>query len=271
VVVPALNEAERIEETLSGVPAWVDHVVVVDDASSDDTAALAGRGRDPRVDVVRHVENRGVGASIVEGYRRARAAGAGVVAVMAGDGQMDPADLEHVVRPVARGQADYVKGSRLSSFAALRTMPLHRAAANRVLGALTSLATGVRPVRDGQCGYTAIAGDAIDRLEHSLAREGLASPGRGLDALWRGFGYPNDLLAAVARAGLRVVEVPVRAVYRGERSGIRPWHLLPIAWLVARAALRRARSGALPDPIHSRAPAPAVRSRAPEESRAPSR
>src|SRR5271169_3719843 len=105
------------------MPAFVDHVVIVDDASGDRTAAEAARPADPRVEVIRHPDNRGVGAAIVTGYRRARARGAHVAVVMAGDGQMHPDDLATVALPVATGHADYVKGNRLAHPGVLRSMP----------------------------------------------------------------------------------------------------------------------------------------------------
>src|SRR5690348_14600761 len=105
------------------MPAFVDHVIVVDDASRDATGREAARPGDPRVEVIRHPDNRGVGAAIVTGYRRARAMGADVAAVMAGDGQMDPDDLAAVALPVVRGEVDYVKGDRLAYPGVFRAMP----------------------------------------------------------------------------------------------------------------------------------------------------
>lgn len=226
VVVPSYNEARWIGETVSTMPAFVDDILVVDDASRDDTSDRAALAGDPRVTVVRHEENRGVGAAIVTGYRAARARGAEVVAVMAGDGQMHPDDLLRVVEPVVRREHDYVKGNRLRHPEALRTMPFARLAAGHVLGWLTGVAIGRPGLSDSQCGFTAISQEAIDALD--------------LGALWPRYGYPNDLLGEVARAGLSIGEVGVRPVYRGEASGIRPWHVGTVMYLLARAAYRRA-------------------------------
>src|SRR5436190_11201601 len=100
VVIPARNEADKIAATIRSVPGFVDHVVVVDDGSGDATAAVARRVERPagglaqmQVEVIEHAGNRGVGAALATGYERAVDAGADLVAVMAGDGQMDPADL----------------------------------------------------------------------------------------------------------------------------------------------------------------------------------
>jgi glycosyltransferase involved in cell wall biosynthesis len=225
VVVPARDEARWIAETVGSVPAFVDHVIVVDDASRDGTARLARAAGDERLEVVAHPESRGVGAAIVAGYRRARALGAAAVAVMAGDGQMDPRDLPRVLAPVALGEADYVKGDRLRHPDVWRTMPLQRLAATAVLAELTRRAVGLETLSDSQCGYTAISARALDALD--------------LDALWPRYGYPNDLLAALSALGLVIREVPVRPIYRGEASGLRARHVLTILFLIVRSAFRR--------------------------------
>jgi glycosyltransferase involved in cell wall biosynthesis len=233
VVVPAFNEARWIAETLQTMPAFVDHVIVVDDASRDATVEAARRADVPGpgrvVEVLAHADNRGVGAAIVTGYRRALALGADVAAVMAGDGQMHPDDLASVVLPVIRGEADYVKGNRLLFPGVFRAMPPARLAGTAALAWLTRHAAGLPELSDSQCGYTAIAARALAELD--------------LDAIWPRYGYPNDLLGALAREGFRVGEVMVRPVYRGEASGLRPWHLFTIGYVIGRVAyLRIARS-----------------------------
>ena len=227
VVVPAHDEERWIAETIRGMPGFVDHIVVVDDASRDRTGAEAARPADPRVEVIRHAENLGVGAAIVRGYRRARAMGAGVAAVMAGDGQMHPDDLARVALPLVRGEADYVKGNRLAHPGVLRVMPPARLAGTAALAWLTRHAAGLPALSDSQCGFTAISARAIDAL------------GDDLDALWPRYGYPNDLLGAIARRRLPIAEVIVRPVYRGEASGLRPWHLATIGYVIGRVAYRR--------------------------------
>lgn len=209
------------------MPGFVDHVIVVDDASGDATSREARGAGDPRVEVIRHPDNRGVGAAIVTGYQRARALGADIAAVMAGDGQMDPEDLDRVTRPIVRGHADYVKGNRLAHPDVWRDMPPARLAGTATLAWLTRVAAGLPSLSDSQCGYTAISADAIDAL------------GADLDALWPRYGYPNDLLGAIARRGLRLHEVTVRPVYRGEASGLRAYHLATIGYLIGRIAYRR--------------------------------
>jgi len=224
-VVPALDEGPFIEEVLESMPPFVDLVFVVDDASEDDTAARAERARcHAAVAVLQHDANRGVGAAIVTGYRAAMRSGADVIAVMAGDGQMAPDELERVVRPIVERRVDYVKGNRLGHPELWRRMPLERLVGSLVLSRLTGWAVGM-PVEDSQCGYTAIARHLVEALD--------------LDAIWPRFGYPNDLLAAVVRSGGRVREVAVSPIYREEVSHLRPRHVLFILYLIGRARVRR--------------------------------
>jgi glycosyltransferase involved in cell wall biosynthesis len=227
VVVPAFNEAALIAETLRGIPAFVDRIVVVDDASVDDTLAHAEGAACPRTELLRHAENRGVGAAIATGIADALRNGADVIAVMAGDGQMDPDELASVIAPIESGAADFVKGNRFLDPNVARAMPWTRQLGNRVLSFFTRLATGLA-IDDAQCGYVALSRDAAARL--------------AFDSLWPRYGYPNDLLARVARERLRLTEIGVRAVYGSERSGVRlrdalfvvPWVILRGLWTAAR-------------------------------------
>jgi glycosyltransferase involved in cell wall biosynthesis len=209
------------------MPAWVDGIVVVDDASADGTAQVAHALGDARVEVLCHERNRGVGAAIATGYGRALAMPGGprdVFVVMAGDGQMDPRDLPALVDPIARGDADYVKGNRFRWRGVLRAMPPSRLLGGLALSWATARAVGVY-ISDSQCGYAAIAREAGAALD--------------LGALWPRYGYPNDLLSQLALRGLRIAEVAVRPVYADEVSRLKPRHVPIVAALVARAWVRR--------------------------------
>ncbi len=228
VVMPAFNEARIIERALAAVPAFVDHVIVVDDASRDETAAAAraaGGGRS--VEVVRHQQNRGVGAAIVTGYRRALVQGFEVVAVMAGDGQMDPLDLPALLDPIADGCADYAKGNRFRHASVWRTMPATRLVGNVLLSLATKVTAGYWDLFDSQCGYTAIHRAALESIN--------------LDRVFARYGYPNDVLARLHAAGMRVVDVPVRPIYGPQwKSGIKPHMVIyPVSFVLARSFARR--------------------------------
>jgi glycosyltransferase involved in cell wall biosynthesis len=222
VVVPAHDEQALIGETLGGIPAFVDHVVVVDDGSNDGTAERARSFGDARVEVVSHERNRGVGAAIVTGYRRALEEGLDVVCVMAADNQMDPADLPMLVLPVARGELDYAKANRLFTGQAWKLIPRTRYLGNAALSMLTKIASGYWHIADSQSGYSAISGPMLAQLD--------------LDRVYTGYGFPNDLLVHLNVWNARVRDFPSRPVYGvGERSGIRYHRVVPrISWLLLR-------------------------------------
>lgn len=227
VVVPAYNEATKIARTVRSIPGFVDHVIVVDDGSVDGTGRIALRSQRRGLEVITHERNRGVGAAIATGYRRAHDAGADVTAVMAGDSQMDPADLANLVGTVVNDGADYAKGNRFAWPGVSQVMPFHRLAGNVVLSLLTRLATGYRHIFDSQCGYTAANRRALAAI--------LSGP------LFARYGYPNDLLSRLRGVDARVVDVPVRPVYGPDwRSGIRiPGVMGPLSFVLLRAFLQR--------------------------------
>jgi glycosyltransferase involved in cell wall biosynthesis len=229
VVVPAYREEALIGATLGGIPGFVDRVYVVDDASSDATAQRARSFGDTRVDVIEHERNQGVGAAIVTGYERALADGIDVTCVMAGDNQMDPGELEQLVRPVARGEVDYAKANRLFTGEAWRVIPRHRYIGNAILSLLTKIASGYWHVADSQSGYTAISRARLAQLDR--------------ERLYRGYGFPNDMLVHLNVWNARVRDFPARPVYGvGERSGIRLRRVVPrISWLLLKGFVWRLR------------------------------
>jgi len=214
VVVPALDEERLVVETLRGIPELVDRIYVVDDASTDGTAQAAVTSGDPRVELIRHERNLGVGAAIAAGYRRALEDAFDVTCVMAADNQMDPSELAALVEPVARGEVEYAKANRLSSGEAWTVIPRTRFFGNAVLSLLTKIASGYWHVADSQAGYTAISLAALRRLD--------------LPRLYPRYGFPNDMLVHLNVQNARVRDVPSRPIYDvGEDSGIRLRSVVP--------------------------------------------
>jgi glycosyltransferase involved in cell wall biosynthesis len=231
VVVPAYDEEALLEGTLRGIPRFVDRVYVVDDGSRDGTLARARAvaADDGRIEPLGHERNAGVGAAIVTGYRRALADGMDVACVMAADNQMDADDLATLAGAVARGEVDYAKANRLFTGQAWKIIPRTRYLGNAVLSLLTKIASGYWHVADSQAGYTAVAREALARLD--------------LDRLYRRYGFPNDMLVHLNVWNARVRDFPSRPIYGiGERSGIRLWRVVPaISWLLLKAFLWRLR------------------------------
>src|SRR6267378_3857083 len=220
VVVPALDEAELIGATLDGIPEVVDRIFVVDDASSDATADRARAAADPRVEVVVHDRNRGVGAAIVTGYKRALAERMDATAVMAGDNQMDPDELEMLTTPIVRDELDYAKVNRLFTGSAWKLIPRNRYIGNAILSLFTKVASGYWHVADSQAGYTVISLRVLQLLD--------------LDRIYTSYGFPNDMLVHLNVWNARVRDFPSRPIYGvGERSGIKIRRVVPrISWLL---------------------------------------
>src|SRR5712691_12407909 len=229
VVVPAYNEEKLIAETVAGMPAFVARIYIVDDFSKDATVERARAIHDPRVEVIQHDRNQGVGGAIVTGYKRAAEERMDVTAVMAGDNQMDPEDLETLCAPVAQGELDYAKANRLFTGQAWQLIPRYRYLGNAALSMLTKIASGYWHVADSQSGYTAIALPLLEEIE--------------LDRLYPRYGFPNDILVHLNIWNARVRDIPSRPVYGvGERSGIRYHKVAPrISWLLIKAFFWRLR------------------------------
>lgn len=236
VVIPAYNEEKLIGRVIETMPDFVDRMYVVDDCSKDSTCeqvcSFTEEGcpwvdKMDKVELIQHPVNRGVGAAIVTGYKKAMEDGMDVIAVMAGDAQMDPSELHVVAGPVARGEADYVKGNRLFTGEAWQMIPKHRYLGNAFLSLLTKVASGYWHVADSQTGYTAVSAETLRLLP--------------LDSLYPRYGYPNHLLVMMNAFDRRVKDVPVRPVYNiGERSGIRLQKVIPrLSWLLFKCFLWR--------------------------------
>lgn len=229
VVVPAYNEEMLIGKTLGTIPSLVDRVIVVDDASRDKTPHAIGEAaaKDQRIMVLRHDGNRGVGAAIITGYKKAVELEMDVTAVMAGDGQMDPRDLVDVIDPVVQGKVDYTKGNRLFQGDAWNMIPHTRYLGNSFLSLLTKIASGYWHIADSQSGYTAASLAVLKRLN--------------LDRIYKGYGMPNDMLILLNQYDFRVRDVHIKPIYNiGEKSGIRLRKVIPrITWLLFRGFWER--------------------------------
>jgi glycosyltransferase involved in cell wall biosynthesis len=223
VVVPAFDEERLVGQTIRGIPDFVDRIYLVDDASRDGTTTEAVAIGDARVQLIRHEKNLGVGAAIASGYRLALEDEIDVTCVMAADNQMDPAELQGLVEPVARGEVEYAKANRLVSGEAWKVIPRTRYLGNAVLSLLTKIASGFWHVADSQAGYTALSLSALRRLD--------------LDRLYPRYGFPNDLLVHLNVQNARVRDVPSRPIYDvGEQSGIKLRSVVPrISWLLFKA------------------------------------
>jgi len=225
-VVPALNEAAHIGDVLRRMPDYVDLIVVVDDGSSDGTSATAEAVGDPRVQVIRHAQPRGVGGSTIDGMQRALEHGADIVVKVDGDGQMDPTRMDVLLGPIARDGYDYAKANRFLDAHALQQMPVPRLVGNFAMTFLTKLASGYWHVFDPQNGYLAAKASALRALP--------------LAEVATGFFFENDMLIRLNILHLRVKDVPLPAYYGDENSSLRVNRiLLTFPYYLARGFCRR--------------------------------
>jgi glycosyltransferase involved in cell wall biosynthesis len=225
-VVPAFNEEKLIARTITTMPDIVDIIVVVDDRSSDRTAEVARATGDPRLHVITHEVNTGVGGAIVTGHRRALDLGADVNVVMAGDAQMDPTYLPALLDPIVHEGYGFAKANRFFSTGSYHGMPKYRIFGNIALSFLTKFASGYWHIFDPQNGYTATRRDVLQRLP--------------LEQLAPRYSYENDVLINLNILRVPATDVPIPAVYGNEVSSIKLRRVGPeISNLLVKGLLRR--------------------------------
>jgi glycosyltransferase involved in cell wall biosynthesis len=278
VVVPAYNEEKQIRQVLETMPDFVDRIIVVNDFSSDNTAAAVlnyiskqksvqpitinnasgphdnkynraehllkekqqtdmeyfipseianAHPESDRVILINNLKNGGVGAAIARGYKWCRDNDIDCTAVMAGDGQMDPAELQKICLPVLNEEIDYVKGNRLIHGGARLIIPKTRYFGNSILSILTKIASGYWHISDTQTGYTAISLSALDAIK--------------LYDIYRNYGMPNDMLVKLNIAFCTIKEVKIKPVYNiGESSKMNVMKVIPrISWLLFKSFFKR--------------------------------
>ncbi|MCK5055846.1 MAG: glycosyltransferase family 2 protein [Candidatus Aminicenantes bacterium] len=228
VVVPAYNEENLILDTLSGMPSFVDVILVVNDASTDNTLSLLEKQKkkDKRICIIDHKKNRGLGQSLIDGYIESKKRDIDITAVMAGDNQMFPDDLPNLLDKIIDEEYNYVKGNRLLHREIKNTMPRHRFFGNAILTILTKFATGYFFIMDPQCGYTAIANDCLKRIP--------------IENMTKRYGYNADILCMLNIRGFKAADCEVKPVYGEAKSKIKLWKYIPkTSFLLIRLFFRR--------------------------------
>lgn len=180
-----------------------------------------------RIILINQQKNQGVGAAIARGYKWCKDHGIDCTAVMAGDGQMDPDELEKICLPVVEEGIDYVKGNRLIHRSSLFVIPKIRYFGNSILSILTKIASGYWHVSDTQTGYTAISNSALNSIR--------------LHKIYKNYGMPNDMLVKLNIAFCTLKEVEIKPVYDvGEKSKMKVWKVIPkISWLLIKSFFKR--------------------------------
>ncbi len=180
-----------------------------------------------RVILINHLKNGGVGAAIARGYKWCRDNNIDCTAVMAGDGQMDPAELKSICLPVIEENIDYVKGNRLIHGSARLVIPKTRFFGNSILSILTKISSGYWHVSDTQTGFTAISLNALNAIT--------------LHEIYKSYGMPNDMLVKLNIAFCTLKEVKIKPVYNiGEMSKMKITKVIPkISCLLFKSFFKR--------------------------------
>jgi len=218
VVIPAYRVSAHLGGVVQAVGNDVAHIIVVDDACPEGSGDVAEALGNPRVHVVRHPTNQGVGGATITGYKKALELGVDTVVKLDGDGQMDPADIADLVAPIVANMADYTKGNRFSSVENVEEMPLVRIMGNAGLSFLTKVSSGYWNVTDPTNGFTAIRADVLKELR--------------LAKLHSRYFFESDMLFRLNLLGAAVADVPMKARYGSERSNLSVWKsLFQFPWL----------------------------------------
>lgn len=208
VVIPSYRVTRHILGVIAAIGPEISRIYVVDDKCPEGSGALVrGQCSDPRVTVIDHVENQGVGGAVMTGYRAAIADGMTVIVKVDGDGQMDPSLIAQFVAPILRGEADYAKGNRFFNLEHIRAMPPMRLFGNAVLSLMTKLSSGYWDVFDPTNGYTAIHADVANQLP--------------FNKISRRYFFETDMLFRLNTIHAVVVDVPMDATYGDEVSNLK--------------------------------------------------
>lgn len=208
VVIPSYKVTRHILGVLAAIGPEVDRIYVVDDRCPDQSGAyVRAHNTDPRVVVVEHAENQGVGGAVMTGYQAAIADGADIMVKVDGDGQMDPSLIPAFIAPILAGEADYTKGNRFFDLEQIGSMPPMRLFGNAMLSLLTKLSSGYWDLFDPTNGYTAIHRDAARHLPfHKISKR---------------YFFETDMLFRLNTLNAVVHDVPMDAVYGDEVSNLK--------------------------------------------------
>lgn len=213
VVIPCYRVKRQVLDVLSRIGPEVDRIYVVDDACPEATGLwVLEHASDPRLSVLTHAINQGVGAAVMTGYGAALAGGADIMVKVDGDGQMDPALIPRLIAPIVKGQADYTKGNRFFDLRHIRNMPAVRLLGNAVLSFMAKLSTGYWHIFDPTNGFTAIHAKVASCLD--------------FEQLSKRYFFESDLLFRLNTLRAVVVDIPMHASYGNETSGLQVRNVL---------------------------------------------
>ena len=208
-IIPCYRVTDSLGKLLPRIDDDVDYIYCVDDACPDSSYKIAEKYShiDKRINVIKHKNNQGVGGAMVTGYKNALNSDADILVKIDGDGQMDPAHIGKIIKPVINGEADYAKGNRFYSIEGLSEMPNIRLIGNMILSFFSKFSTGYWHLFDPTNGFTAIHRSVLNHLP--------------LEKLHKGYFFETDLLFRLNTIRAVVHDVPMTAFYGDEISSLK--------------------------------------------------
>ena len=208
VVIPSYRVTPYIISVIDKIPDCVWRIYVVDDKCPDNSGKFVQDNcADPRVVILRHDKNQGVGGAVITGYQRAMADGAAIVVKLDGDGQMNPELIPDLIKPILDGEADYCKGNRFFNIESLLLMPRTRVFGNSVLSLINKIVNGYWNIVDPTNGFTAIHSTVLKMLP--------------LDKIDHRYFFESDMLFRLSIIRAVVCDFPMNAVYGDEKSNLK--------------------------------------------------
>ena len=208
VVIPTFKARKQVLAVLSLIGAEVHSIYVIDDCCPQESGDFVSQNcNDPRVTVIKHSENQGVGGAVMTGYKAAIADGADILVKIDSDGQMDPRIILDFIRPIIKGEADYAKGNRFFDLEKIHSMPKLRLIGNATLSLMCKLSSGYWNLFDPTNGYTAIHARVARRLP--------------LNKISQRYFFETDMLFRLNTLRAVAVDVPMDAKYGDEASNLK--------------------------------------------------
>ena len=214
VVIPCYKVSAYICDLIREISDEVDFIFIVDDCCPEKSGSLVENTfSDPRIRVIYHPTNQGVGGAVLTGYQAAIKAGADVIVKLDGDGQMDPALIPEFTAPILHGKADYTKGNRFFGIETVKQMPFIRLIGNTGLSFLTKLSSGYWNLFDPANGFTAISSKVMEQLP--------------VNKISRGYFFESDMLFRLNILRAVIIDIPMTAKYSTEKSNLKVSHEFP--------------------------------------------
>lgn len=206
VVIPCYKVAKQIEDVVLAIPAFVDLIIVVDDACPRHSGKIVEELNQSKICVIYHINNQGVGGAVISGYKKALELQSDIIVKLDGDGQMNPSNIATLIKPLIENTSDYTKGNRFHDFSSLKNMPKIRFFGNSLLSFTVKLASGYWDIMDPTNGFCAITSKVLIHLN--------------LKNIEKRYFFETDMLISLNINKCVVKDIPISSKYEDEVSNL---------------------------------------------------